>query len=422
MNMDPRNMVTPPLANGAYDVERIRRDFPILARRVHGKPLVYLDNAASAQKPRAVIDRVTQVYEQEYANVHRGVHYLSERATILYEEAREKVRAFLNAASHKEIIFTRNATEAINLVAASYGRRFLQPGDEIVISELEHHANIVPWQMLRDELGLILRIAPISDHGEFLLEAFTSLLGPRTKLVAISHMSNALGTVLPVRDIVLAAHHVGAKVLLDACQAVTHLPVDVRALDCDFLVFSGHKLYGPSGIGVLYGREQLLAAMPPYMTGGEMIKRVTFETTTFAGLPNRFEAGTPAIAQAIGLGAAIDYVSEIGLEAIAAHERDILNYATQRLAAIPGLRFFGTAPGKASVVSFTLDYAHPHDIATIVDRAGVAVRAGHHCAQPLMDRLGVHATTRASIGMYNTRADIDALVEGLSQVTELFTG
>ncbi|MHA1570868.1 MAG: cysteine desulfurase [Alphaproteobacteria bacterium] len=414
-------MVAPPCVDGAYDVERIRQDFPILAREIHGKPLVYLDNAASAQKPRAVIERVSKVYEQEYANVHRGVHYLSERATTLYEEARLKVRAFINAASHKEIIFTRNATESINLVAASYGRRFLAPGDEIIISELEHHANIVPWQMLRDEKGLVLRIAPISDDGEFLMDEFTKLLGPRTKLVAISHMSNALGTVLPVHAIIKAAHDVGAKVLIDACQAVTHFPVDVQALDCDFLVFSGHKLYGPSGIGILYGREELLDAMPPFMTGGEMINLVTFEATTFAALPNKFEAGTPAIAQAIGLGAAIDYVTGIGLGAIAEHERDILNYAHQRLAAIPGLRFVGTAPGKASIVSFTLDSAHPHDIATIVDRAGVAVRAGHHCAQPLMNRLGVHATTRASIGIYNTAADIDALANGLEQVVELFT-
>jgi len=349
------------------------------------------------------------------------VHYLSERATTLYEEAREKVRAFINAGSHKEIIFTRNATESINLVAASYGRRFLEPGDEIIISELEHHANIVPWQMLRDEKGLVLRIAPISDDGEFLMDEFAKLLGPRTKLVAISYMSNALGTVLPVQAIIKAAHHAGAKVLIDACQAVTHFPVDVQALDCDFLVFSGHKLYGPSGIGILYGREQLLNDMPPYMTGGEMINLVTFEATTFAGLPTKFEAGTPAIAQAIGLGAAIDYVTGIGLAAIADHERHVLNYAHQRLAAIPGLNFIGTAPGKASIVSFTLDCAHPHDIATIVDRAGVAVRAGHHCAQPLMERLGVHATTRASIGMYNTMADIDALANGLEQVTELFT-
>ena len=421
MNMDPRNMVAPTRVNGVYDVERIRQDFPILAREIHGKPLVYLDNASSAQKPRAVIERLSKVYEQEYANVHRGVHYLSERATTLYEEARLKVRAFINAGSHKEIIFTRNATESINLVAASYGRRFLEPGDEIIISELEHHANIVPWQMLRDEKGLVLRIAPISDDGEFLMDEFTKLLGPRTKLVAVSYMSNALGTVLPVPAIIKAAHDVGAKVLIDACQAVTHFPVDVQALDCDFLVFSGHKLYGPSGIGILYGREELLDAMPPYMTGGEMINLVTFEKTTFAALPNKFEAGTPAIAQAIGLGAAIDYVTGIGLGAIAEHERHVLNYAHQRLAAIPGLHFVGTAPGKASIVSFTLDCAHPHDIATIVDRAGVAVRAGHHCAQPLMERLGVHATSRASIGMYNTVADIDALANGLEQVTELFT-
>ncbi len=403
-----------------YDVDGIRRDFPILAREVHGRPLVYLDNASSAQKPRAVIDTERAVYEEEYANVHRGLYWLSERATDRFEGAREKVRRFINAAHGREVIFTRNATEAINLVAATWGRTFLEAGDEIVISEMEHHANFVPWQVLRDEKGIVMRQAPIGDDGEFLMDAFAKLLGPKTKLVAITQMSNVLGTVLPVADIVRMAHDVGAKVLIDGCQGVTHLPVDVQAMDCDFYVFSGHKLYGPSGIGVLYGKEELLDAMPPYQTGGDMIRSVTFEKTTWAPLPNKFEAGTPAIAQAIALGAAIDYLTGIGMERIAAHERDLLTYATQRLSAVDGLRIIGTAPGKASVISFDLDCAHPHDVATIADRAAVAVRAGHHCAQPLMERLGVPATTRASFGLYNTRADADSLAEAMEQVRRIF--
>ena len=408
------------MAQAPYDVERVRADFPILGRKVHGKPLVYLDNAASAQKPRLVIDAVRRVYEQEYANVHRGLHFLSERATAAYEEAREKVCGLINAGASREIIFTRNATEAINLVAASYGRTFLQAGDEIIISELEHHSNIVPWQMLRDQKDLVLKVAPISDDGELILPAFEALLGPRTKLVAVAHVSNVLGTILPVGEIIRLAHAVGAVVLLDGCQAVNHMPVDVRALDCDFYAFSGHKLYGPSGIGVLYGREALLDAMPPYMGGGDMIRTVTFERSTWAPLPHKFEAGTPSIAQAIGLGAAVDYVSALGLAAIAEHERDVLTYATQRLAAVPDLQFIGTAPAKTSVISFTLGTVHPHDIATIVDRAGVAVRAGHHCAQPLMGRFGVPSVTRASFGLYNTRAEIDVLATALEGVQEMF--
>lgn len=404
-----------------FDVAKVRADFPILSRTMHDKPLVFLDSAASAQKPRQVIDTVSDVYEREYANVHRGLYEISEAVTARYEGVRETIRRYMNAAHTHEIIFTRNATESINLVVASYGRTFLNEGDEVIISELEHHANIVPWQMLRDEKGIVLRIAPITDDGELIMSEFEKLLGPRTKMVAISHMSNVLGTILPVAEITRLAHAAGAKVLLDGCQSITHIPVDVQALGCDFYVFSGHKLYGPSGIGVLYAREELLDAMPPYMGGGDMISSVTFEKSTWAKLPHKFEAGTPAIAQAIGLGAAIDYVSALGLAQIGAHEQDVLNYGTQQLSSIDGLRLVGTAPAKASVLSFTLDFAHPHDIATIIDRAGVAVRAGHHCAQPLMARMDVPATVRASIGMYNTRADIDALVAALGDVSEIFS-
>ncbi len=403
-----------------FDVDKVRGDFPILSRAMRGKPLVFLDSAASAQKPRQVIDTVRDVYEREYANVHRGLYEISEAVTARYEGVRETIRRYINAAHTHEIIFTRNATESINLVAASYGRTFLAEGDEVVISELEHHSNIVPWQMLRDEKGIVLRVAPISDDGELLMPEFEKLLGERTKLVALAHMSNVLGTILPVAEITRLAHAAGAKVLFDGCQSVTHLPVDVQEMGCDFYVFSGHKLYGPTGIGVLYAREELLDAMPPFMGGGDMIASVTFEKTTWAKLPHKFEAGTPAIAQAIGLGAAIDYVNSLGLEQIGAHEQDLLNYATQQLSSIDGLHLVGTAPAKASVLSFTLDCAHPHDIATVIDQAGVAVRAGHHCAQPLMARLDIPATVRASIGMYNTRADIDALVAALGQVSEIF--
>jgi cysteine desulfurase/selenocysteine lyase len=403
-----------------YDVERIRADFPILAQEVHGRPLAFLDSAASAQKPRQVIDAVSRLHETEYANVHRGAYYLSERATAAYEGARDKVRDFINAASRKEIIFTRNATEAINLVAASYGRKHLKAGDEILITEMEHHSNIVPWQLLRDEKELVLKVAPITDSGELRMDVFESLLTERTKIVAVPHISNVLGTILPVKRIVDLAHAAGAVVLIDGCQAVMHEAVDMQALDCDFYAFSGHKLYGPSGIGVLYGKEALLDAMPPFMGGGDMIASVSFEKSTWAALPAKFEAGTPAIAQAHGLGAAIDYVTGIGLEAIAAHERDLLNYATQKLASIDGLEIVGTAPNKVSVISMTLDCAHPHDMATILDRSGVAVRAGHHCAQPLMDRLGIAATARASFGLYNRREDADQLVEALETVREIF--
>jgi cysteine desulfurase/selenocysteine lyase len=403
-----------------YDVEAVRADFPILSRTMHDKPLAFLDSAASAQKPRQVIDAVSDVYEREYANVHRGLYQISEAVTARYEGTRDIIRDFIGAAHSHEIIFTRNATESINLIAYSFGRNFLKEGDEVVITELEHHANIVPWQMLRDEKGIVLKVAPITDDGELIMSAFEDLLGPKTKLVAVAQMSNVLGTILPIEDIIHRAHAVGAKVLIDGCQAVTHFPVDVQALGCDFYVFSGHKLYGPSGIGVLYGREELLNAMPPFMGGGDMISSVTFEKSTWAKLPHKFEAGTPAIAQAIGLGAAIEYVNGLGLDAIGAHEQDLLNYATQQLSSVDGLRIIGTAPNKASVISFMLDYAHPHDIATIIDRAGVAVRAGHHCAQPLMQRMDVPATTRASLGLYNNRADIDALVRALGEVQEFF--
>jgi len=411
-----------PMANSmVYDVLRYRNEFPILSEQVHGKPLIFLDNAASAQKPQQVIDAVRYVYEHEYANVHRGVHYMSEKATEAYEGARGKVQRFINAEHEHEVIFTRNATEAVNMVAGTFGRKFLEPGDEIVISIMEHHANIVPWQMLRDEKGLVLKAAPVSDDGEFLLDDFKKLLTQRTKLVAMTHTSNVLGTVTPAGEIARLAHSVGAKVLFDGSQAAVHSPVDVQAIDCDFYVITGHKLYGPSGVGVLYGKEELLNAMPPYLGGGEMISKVTLAESTWAGLPNKFEAGTPMIAQAIGLGAAIDYILAIGMDRIAAHEQDLLGYTTQKLTSIPGLKIYGTAPNKAAVISFSMENAHPHDIATIIDRGGVACRAGHHCAQPLMDRMGVTAMTRASFGLYNTRADADALVETL-EFTQEFLG
>ncbi|MFT6582318.1 MAG: cysteine desulfurase/selenocysteine lyase [Alphaproteobacteria bacterium] len=411
------------LASGAsdvYDVERYRRDFPILSKPMNGQPLVFLDSAASAQKPRHVIDAVRNVYENEYANVHRGAYALSADTTASYEGARSKVRAFVNAAHDREIIFTKNATESINLVAHTYGREFLKAGDEIIISTMEHHSNIVPWQMLRDQLGLVLKAVPISDDGELMMAEYQKMLSPKTKLVAITHTSNALGTVTPAAEIVKMAHSVGAKVLLDGSQAVVHMPVDVQALDADFYVFTGHKLYGPSGVGVLYGKEELLNAMPPFMGGGDMIEQVTLEKSTWAALPNKFEAGTPMIAQVIGLGAAVDYVTEIGMERIRAHEQDLLTYATQRLSAVEGLNILGTAPVKAAVISFTLGDIHPHDISSIIDRAGVACRAGHHCAQMVMDRFDVAGTTRASFGLYNTRAEADALAEALETAREFF--
>ena len=403
-----------------YDVSRIRKDFPILSEEIYGKPLAFLDNGASAQKPRQVIDAVRAIYETEYANVHRGAYYLSEQATARYEGARDIVQRFLNASSRQEIVFAKNVTEAINLVAYSYARRVLEPGDEIIITDMEHHSNIVPWQMIRDERGLVLKYVSCSDDGEFRIEDLARLITPKTKLISLTHVSNVLGTVVPIREVAELAHDNGAKLMVDGAQAVMHMPVDVQDLDCDFYAFTGHKIYGPSGIGVLYGKAELLDAMPPFLGGGDMISTVTMEKSTWAALPAKFEAGTPPIAQAVGLGAALEYVSGVGLEAIAVHENDLLNYATQQLLSVEGLKIVGTAPSKTSVISFTLDCAHPHDISTIIDRAGIAVRAGHHCAQPLMERMGVSATTRASFGLYNTREEADALVAALESVRELF--
>ena len=423
MSLQTENVIRMPLhvsGTSDYDINAVRADFPILSRTVYDRPLVYLDSAASAQKPRQVIDAVSRLYERDYSNVHRGLHYLSNAATDAYEAARTKVQRFLGAGSDSEIVFTRNATAAINTVAFSYGRAFLKPGDEVVLSAMEHHANIVPWQLLREQTGIVIKVVPVDDTGNLMLDEYEKLLGPRTGLVAVTHASNVLGTINPAAEIVRLAHDRGIPVMLDGSQAVVHRPVDVRALDVDFYVFTGHKLYGPSGIGVLYGKRELLDRMPPYQGGGEMIRSVTFEKTTFADVPARFEAGTPPIAQAVGLGAAIDYVGDLGLERIAAHEQDLLVYATERMSAIPGLTIHGRAADKASIVSFTMDCAHPHDIGTIIDRAGVAVRAGHHCAQPLMERLGVSATARASFGLYNTRAEVDILVEALAGVRELF--
>lgn len=407
-------------STAAFDVERVRKDFPILNEKVYGRPLVYLDSGASAQKPRQVIEAMTKAYETYYANVHRGVHKLSQTATGHFEDARVKVARFLNAASTDEVVFTRGATEAINLVAATYGRTFLKAGDEVVISHMEHHSNIVPWQLLRDEKGIVLKVVPIDDEGNFLLDAYEKLLSPKTRLVAVTHVSNALGTITPMREIVRLAHARGAKVLVDGCQAVPHMAVDVQKLGADFYVFSSHKLYGPTGIGVLWGRLELLNAMPPYQGGGDMIASVSFEKTTFKAAPHRFEAGTPAIVEAIGLGAAVDYVSALGLDNIGAHESGLLAYATERLSRIDGLEIHGRAKDKAAIVSFVMKEAHAHDVGTILDRAGVAIRAGHHCAQPVMDRYGIAATARASFGLYNTKQDVDTLVEAIGVVKEFF--
>ncbi len=404
----------------SYDVSKIRNDFPILGEEVYGNPLVYLDNGASAQKPRAVIDAIGHTYEHEYANVHRGVHYMSQKATDAMENARETVRSFLNAADAREIIFVRGATEGINLVASSWAEMELKSGDEIILTEMEHHSNIVPWQFVRDRTRAVIKVTPISDDGELLMDEFEKLLSPRTRLVAVTHISNALGTVVPVAEIIRMAHDHGAKVLIDGCQAVPHMQIDVQALDADFYVFSGHKLYGPSGIGILYGKADLLNAMRPYHGGGEMINTVSFEESTFAELPFKFEAGTPHIAGAIALGAAVDYVTGIGLENIAAHESELLAYATEQLREINSVGLIGTAPEKAAILSFNLDEIHPHDVGTILDREGIAVRTGHHCAQPVMDRFDVAATVRASFGLYNTPQEVDALVASLRRVQEIF--
>jgi cysteine desulfurase/selenocysteine lyase len=413
-------MATPAPARPAFDEAAIRRDFPILATRVLGRPLVYLDNAATTQKPQAVLDRIARYYREENANVHRGVHALSERATEAYEGARRTVQRFVNAAAPEEIVFVRGTTEAINLVAQTYGRARVGAGDEIVLSDMEHHSNIVPWQMLCEATGARLRVIPITDAGELRIDEYERLLGPRTRLVAVTHVSNALGTINPVAEIVRLAHARGVPVLLDGAQAVAHMPVDVRALDCDFYAFSGHKLLGPTGIGVLYGRRSLLETLPPYQGGGDMIRTVTFEKTTYNTLPHRFEAGTPDIAGAAGLAAALEYLQAVGMDRVAAREREILAYGTGALAGVPGLRLTGTAREKAGVLAFVLDGVHPHDIGTILDREGIAIRAGHHCCQPLMARLGVAATARASLALYSTREEIDALVRGLHRVREVF--
>jgi len=414
IELERENVVTP------LGSVRWRTDFPILRERVNGKPLVYLDNAATTQKPQAVIDALSSYYAHDNANVHRGVHTLSQRATDIYETARVKIQRFINAASAEEIVFVRGATEAINLVAQSYARPRLKPGDEILVSAMEHHSNIVPWQLLGEQTGAVLKVVPINDAGELELDAFRRLLGPRTRLVAITHLSNALGSIVPIEAVIALAHDRGVPVLIDGAQAISHLPVDVRALGCDFYAFSGHKIYGPTGIGVLYGRKELLDAMPPYQGGGDMISSVTFERTEYNDLPYKFEAGTPNIAGAIGLGAALDYVSAIGMRAIAAHEQDLLSYATEAVSGIPGLRIIGTARRKASILSFMLEGLHPHDVGTILDNEGVAIRAGHHCAMPVMQRYGIVGTARASFALYNTREEVDALAAGIRKAQEMF--
>ena len=403
-----------------FDVERIREDFPVLKQTIHGKPLVYLDNAATAQKPYAVIEAIRKFHEVDCANIHRGVHELSQRSTAAYELTRAKMKRFLNARSKSELIFVRGTTEGINLVASSWGHKNVREGDEIIISAMEHHSNIVPWQMLCESTGATLRVIPINDRGELVMEAYEKLLNPRTKMVAVTHVSNALGTINPVAEIISMAHRAGALALIDGAQAAPHLKVDMQALDADFYALSGHKMVGPTGIGILYGKSKLLNAMPPYQGGGDMIKTVTFEKTTYADLPYKFEAGTPNIAGGIGLGAAVDYLNRIGLDRIGAYEHELLVYGTQALEQIPGLRMIGTAREKAAVLSFVIDGIHPHDIGTVLDRMGIAVRTGHHCAQPVMDRFGVPATTRASLAFYNTVHEIDALAAGLRKVKEVF--
>ena len=412
---EPGRASAPPL-----DVEALRRDFPILARKVHGRPLVYLDNAATTQKPTPVIEAAADLYSRYYGNIHRGVHELSVQATDAYERAREKVRAFVNAAETREIVFVRGTTEAINLVAQTLGRQRVGEGDEVVITALEHHSNIVPWQLLCDEKKARLRVLPIDRTGEVRVEELERLLTPRTKIVSVAHVSNALGTLLPVRRIVEIAHARGVPVLVDGAQAVPRLAVDVREIGCDFYAFSAHKMYGPTGIGVLYGRAELLEQMPPYQGGGDMISSVSFEKTTWNVLPYKFEAGTPDIAGAIGLGAAIDYLSKVGIGSVTAHEEELLDYATRSLSALPGLNVVGTAPEKIGVLSFTLDGIHPHDVGTVLDQEGIAIRTGHHCAQPVMEFFGIPATARASLALYNTRAEIDALTEGIRKVQRMF--
>ena len=410
-----------PAAEKPFEIAQVRQDFPALSLRVHGKPLVYLDNAASTQKPEAVLDAADRCYREYYSNVHRGVHFLSQQATNAYEEARRKVQGFLGAAREEEIVFVRGATEGINLVAATFGRSRVKAGDEVLITEMEHHSNIVPWQMLCDAVGATLKVAPIDDRGEVILEEYEKLLSERTRLVAMVYISNALGTINPVARMIEMAHARGVPVLVDGAQAAPHVNVDVQALDCDFFVFSGHKMFGPTGIGALYGRWDLLSSMPPYQGGGEMIRSVTFAKTEYADPPARFEAGTPNIVGAIAMGAAVDYLQGIGLEAIGRYESGLLDYATEALSAVPGVRLVGTATHRASVVSFVIDGVHPHDVGTILDREGIAVRAGHHCAQPVMDHFGLPATVRASLALYNTRQEIDQLVNGVARVQEIFS-
>jgi len=409
-----------PSSAGHFDAAAVRREFPVLAGQVHGRPLVFLDSAASAQKPRRVLDAMNALYEHDYANVHRGVYALSERATAAFESVREKARAFLGAPEAREIVFVRGTTEAINLVAQSLGRTRVGAGDEVLVTHLEHHSNIVPWQMLCEERGARLRVVPVDDRGDLVLEELERLLGPRTRLLAVAHVSNALGTVNPVREIAARAHAHGVPVLVDGAQAAPHFPIDVRELGCDFYAFSGHKVFGPTGVGVLWGRAELLAEMPPWQGGGDMILSVGFEKTVYQGIPHKFEAGTPDIAGVVGLGAALEWLRGFDAAALAAHERDLIERALAGLAAVPGLRLVGQPRERAGVVSFVLDDAHPHDVGTILDREGIAVRTGHHCAQPLMERFGVPATVRASFALYNTREDVDALVAGLARVREVF--
>ncbi len=415
------NSVAAKSAGAGFDVQRIRQDFPVLRQTVNGKPLVYLDNSASSQVPQVVIDRGSIYLEDEHSNIHRGVHYLSQKATTAYEGAREKVKRFINARDVKECIFVRGATEGINLVMHGYGRKFIGAGDEIIISAMEHHANIVPWQMLCEEKGATLRVIPMNDAGELIQDEYKTLLGEKTKFVAITHVSNALGTVNPVKEMIDQAHKYGVPVLIDGAQSAPHMLVDVQDLDCDFFTFSGHKMFAPTGSGVVYGKAELLEQMNPFQGGGDMIKSVTFEKTTYAGLPNKFEAGTPAIASQIGLGASIDYLNSINRLKAAAHEQELLRYATERLKAIEGVRIIGTAREKASVLSFVIDDIHPHDIGTILDQEGIAVRAGHHCAQPVMQRFNVPATARASFAFYNTKEEVDVLARTIERVIEIFS-
>ncbi len=403
----------------AFDVERVRADFPILSQEVYGKPLVFLDSGASAQKPRVVIDAVRECYETYYSNVHRGAHFLSQRCTDVYEQARTDIAAFINAPSENNVVLTSSVTESINLVAATWGRKFLKKGDEVIVSEMEHHANIVPWQMLQTEIGIEIKVAPIDDKGEFLLDAFKDLLSPKTKLVAIAECSNVLGTLVPVNEVIRLAHAQGALVLLDGAQGIVHKGVDVQDLDCDFYGFTGHKLYGPSGVGVLYGKAEVLNSMPPYQGGGDMIERVSFAGTTFKEPPHRFEAGTPPIAQVIGLAAAVRYVSKLGMDNISAHEQGLLAYANEQLSAIDGVQLIGQAKEKAAIISFLIEGTHPFDVAAVLDRQGVATRVGHHCAEPLMDRLGVVGTVRASFGLYNNKNDVDRLAAAILRAKEL---